>query len=332
VSTKLQLSLAITNNPRTWPIIDGRVVPDGIDFTMSVLDPSEMFWRQLRFAEFDVSEMSMSSLMMVRAQGDERFYGLPVFTTRRFFHTNILVRKDAKIDSPTDLKGKRVGVPEYQQTAALWIRGALENEFGVAPRDMTFFMERVPSRSHAGAVGFKPPPGVTINQIPPEKSIGSMMVSGELDACMFYIRNQNLVDRSTEDLHNNPAIKPLFPDSAAEGIRYYKKTSIYPINHGMVIKREVAEKNPWAVINILKAFAEANDIAERERREHVTYHLDTGLVPPQYREGLATRIIEHGLKANRVTLEAAAGYSNQQGLTSRVVKVDEVFAPSAMGS
>ncbi|HVA12254.1 MAG TPA: PhnD/SsuA/transferrin family substrate-binding protein [Stellaceae bacterium] len=332
MSSKLQLSLAITNNPRTWPIIDGRAAPDGIDFTTSVVDPSEMFWRQLCFAEFDVSEMSMSSLMMIRAQGDERFFGLPVFTTRRFFHTNILVRKDAKIDSPADLKGKRVGVPEYQQTSALWIRGALENDFGVAPKDVTFFMERVPARSHAGAVGFRPPPGVTINQIPPEKSIGSMMVSGELDACMFYIRNQNLVDRSTEDLHNHPAIKPLFPDSAAEGIRYYKKTGIYPINHGMVIKRALVEKNPWAVINILKAFNQANEIAERERREHVTYHLETGLVPPHYKDALATRIIEHGVKANRNTLEAAAAFSNQQGLTPRIVKVDELFAPNALGS
>jgi len=168
----LQLSLAITNNPRTWPIIDGRATADGIDFTTSVIDPSEMFWRQLHYAEFDVSEMSMSSLMMITAQGDKRFYALPVFTTRYFFHTKILVRKDAKIDSPADLKGKRIGVPEYQQTAALWIRGALENEFGVSPRDVTHFMERTPARSHAGAVGFKAPPGVTINQIPPEKSIG----------------------------------------------------------------------------------------------------------------------------------------------------------------
>jgi len=153
---KLQLSLGITSNPRTWPIIDGRVVPDAIDPAINVCDPSELFWRQLRFAEFDVSEMSMSSLMMIRAQGDERFVGLPVFTTRRFFHTNILVRRDARINVPADLKGKRVGVPEYQQTAALWIRGVIQSEFGVTPRDMEFWMERVPARSHAGAVGFKP--------------------------------------------------------------------------------------------------------------------------------------------------------------------------------
>src|SRR6478752_3495824 len=165
---RLQFSIGVTSNPRTWPIIDGQIKPDGIDFVPTVLHPSELFWRQLRFAEFDVAEMSMSSLMMAKSKGDERFVGIPVFTTRMFFHTRILVRKDVKIDSPADLKGKRVGVPEYQQTAALWIRGALENEFGVSPRDVTHFMERTPARSHAGAVGFKAPPGVTINQIPPE--------------------------------------------------------------------------------------------------------------------------------------------------------------------
>src|SRR5579862_8864988 len=173
----LQLSLAITSNPRTWPIVDGRVKADGIDFTKTVLGPAEMFWRQLSFAEFDVSEISMSELMMIRSRGDERFIGIPVFTTRRFYHTAMLVRRNAGIDGPADLKGKRIGVPEYVQTAALWTRGVLESEFGIAPRDMTFFMERVPERSHAGAIGFSAPPGVTINQIPPEKSIASMMLN-----------------------------------------------------------------------------------------------------------------------------------------------------------
>ena len=192
----LQLSLAITSNPRTWPIIDGRVKPNGIDFAKTVLGPAEMFWRQLSFAEFDVSEMSMSELMMIRDRGDDRFVGIPVFTTRRFYHTGILVRKDAGIASPADLEGKRVGVPEYVQTSALWTRGVLENEFGVAPKDMTFFMERVPARSHAGAIGFKTPAGVTINQIPPEKSIASMLLTGELDACMSYNPKQGRPHRS----------------------------------------------------------------------------------------------------------------------------------------
>src|SRR6476620_11395453 len=164
---KLQLSLAITSNPRTWPILNGAVQPDGIELVPTILHPSEMFWRQLRFADFAVSEMSFSSLMMATARGDDRWVGLPIFTTRKFFHTEILVRKDAGIEKPADLRGKRVGVPEYQQTAALWTRGVLQHEFGVHPREMTFFMERTPETSHGGATGFQAPEGVTVNFIPP---------------------------------------------------------------------------------------------------------------------------------------------------------------------
>src|SRR5258708_6592136 len=135
---------------------------------------------------------------MARSKGDDGWVGLRILTTRKFFHAEILVRKDSGIDRPGDLKGRRVGVPEYQQTAALWTRGVLEHEFGVAPKDMQFWMERAPTHSHRGAVGFAPPPGVTIHQIPPEKSIGSMMLSGELDAAIHYIVHANLVDRSEE--------------------------------------------------------------------------------------------------------------------------------------
>jgi 4,5-dihydroxyphthalate decarboxylase len=328
----LKLSLAITNNPRTQPIVDGRVTVAGIDFVITVLGPAEMFWRQLSSAEFDVSEMSMSELMMIRARGDERFIGVPVFTTRRFYHTGILVRKDAGIDSPAGLKGKRIGVPEYIQTSALWTRGVLENEFGIAPSEMTFFMERLPERCHAGAIGFKAPPGVTVNHIPPEKSIASMLLAGELDACMSYIGRQNVVDRSNTDLAGHPDIKLLFADPAAEGIRYYKKTGVFPINHGMAVKRAVFDQYPWLTINILNAFKEANDIAESERREHVAYHLETGLLPPDYRGAIATPLITHGLKANRATLETAAKYSNQQGLTPRVMPMNELFAPNVLES
>jgi 4,5-dihydroxyphthalate decarboxylase len=327
---KLELSIGLTSNPRTWPIIDGKIAPDGIDLVPTVLHPSELFWRQLRYSEFDVSEMSVSSLLMARSKGDERFVGIPVFTTRRFFHTTTLVRRDAKIDAPADLKGKRVGVPEYQQTAALWSRGVLQHEFGVHPKDMEFWMERPPSRSHGGATGFKPPPGVTVNQIPVEKSIGSMMVAGELDAVIFYLVDPNLIDRSTVDLHHHPDIKPLFPDPQAEGLRFYRKTGLYPINHGMVIKRELAEKHPWALTNILKAFNRANELAERQRAEHVEYHIEAGLIPAEAGKALQTPIISHGMIANRLVLETIAQYSNEQGLTPRVMKLDELFAANMM--
>jgi 4,5-dihydroxyphthalate decarboxylase len=327
---KLQISLAISSNPRTWPILDGTVQPDGIELVPTILHPSEMFWRQLRFAEFDVSEMSVSSLMMARAAGDERWLGLPVFTTRKFFHTEILVRRDAKIDTPADLKGRRVGVPEYQQTAALWTRGVLQHEFAVPPTAMEFWMERVPTHSHAGATAFKPPPGVVIQQIPAEKSIGSMMLSGEIEAVIHYIVNKNLVDRSTVDLANHPDIKLLFPDPWAEGVRFYRKADIYPINHGMVVRRELADKHPWVVLNLLKAFEAANEIANQQRIEHVEYHATAGLIPPEAAKALRHPIIRHGIKANRHTLETAAAYSVEQGLTPRLMKLDEIFAASTM--
>jgi len=131
---KLPLSIAFAENPRTRPILDGRVQAEGIDWTPSVVGPSELFWRQLRYADFDVAEMSFSSFIIAMSKGDDRFLALPIFTTRRFFHAHILVRKDSGIEKPEDMKGKRVGVTEYQQTGALWTRGALEHEWGVRLR------------------------------------------------------------------------------------------------------------------------------------------------------------------------------------------------------
>src|ERR1700742_1805368 len=166
----LQLSIGITNNPRTWPILNGTVKPEGIDLLPTVLHPSELFWRQLHFSEFAVSEMSCSSFLIAIARGDTRFVGLPVFTTRRFFHTSILVRRAAGIETPADLKGKRVGVPEYQQTAALWGRGVLQHEFGVAAKDMEFWMERTPEMSHAAPPASNRRPASPSTRFPPTRA------------------------------------------------------------------------------------------------------------------------------------------------------------------
>jgi 4,5-dihydroxyphthalate decarboxylase len=324
---KLQLSIGMASNARTWPIFDGRVQPEGIELVPSEVFPSELFWRELKFADFDIAEMSMSTLMMAVAAGDERWVGIPVFTTRKLFHTEIVVRRDAGIERPADLKGKRVGVPEYQQTAALWTRGVLEHEFGVTARDMEWWMERLPTHSHRGAVGFEPPPGVVIRQVPAEKNLGGMMVAGEIDAIVHYIANQNLVDRSRLDLSREPSVRPLFADPVGEGVRYYRKTGLLPINHGMVAKRALVERHSWIVLNVLKAFERANEIAERERLEQAQYHVATGLVSA---EALRTPLVRHGVRANRLVLETAAQYSREQGLTPRYVRLEELFAPSAL--
>ena len=326
----LALSVALTPNLRTRPILDKLVGADGISMNCLSLHPSELFWRQLKFSEFDISEMSMSSLLMAIAQGDDRFIGIPVFSTRYFFQVWIMIRKDSGIKNPEDLAGKKVGVPEYQQTAALWSRGILEHEFGVAPKDMEFWMERSPDISHGGSTGFKPPEGVTVNFIPRETNIGEMLLSKKLDATLLYLPSGNLVDRSTADLENHPNFGPLFPDPYAEGKRYYEKTGLFPINHGMVIKREIVEKHPWTVLNIYKAMEQAAQIAEKQRIAHIRNHFDVGLLPGTYEKLIAQPLVQHGVIANQKELEAITQYSFEQGLTPRKLSLEEVFAPSVM--
>ena len=201
---------------------------------------------------------------------------------------------------------------------------------GVSPTEMEFWMERMPTHSHAGGVGFKAPPGVTVNQVPPEKSLGSLMVAGELDAVMFYLLDPNLIDRSTADLHNHPDIKPLFADSAAEGVRYFRKTGLYPINHGMVMKREVAERQPWALTNILKAFKQAAALSDRRRVEHAEYYFETGVLPAAAQQAFAAPLIAHGVAANRKVLETIAQYSLEQGLTPKLTQLEDLFPPSML--
>jgi 4,5-dihydroxyphthalate decarboxylase len=161
-----------------------------------------------------------------------------------------------------------------------------------------------------------------------------MLIAGELDATLLYFPNTtripNLIDRSTADLWHHPDIKPIFPDPAAEGVRFYKKTGLYPINHGMVIKREIAEKHPWAVLNLLKAFEAARQIADHERIEHLEYYIECGMLPKEAQAAVHEPIIRHGIRANRKILEAAAQYSQEQSLTPRLMRLDEIFAASTM--
>jgi 4,5-dihydroxyphthalate decarboxylase len=191
-------------------------------------------------------------------------------------------------------------------------------------------MERTPEQSNVNTA-FVAPPGVAVHHVSTEKSLGSMMVSGELDACLIYYGGHP-GERSTENLAANPDIRRLFPDRAAEGARYYQKSGIYPVNHGMIIRRDLALAEPWIAANILKAFSRASAIADKERMEHVANHFDAGLLPGRDRGALERPLFEHGIKANRKTIEAIATYAHEQGLTSRIFTIDEIFAETTLSS
>jgi 4,5-dihydroxyphthalate decarboxylase len=322
----LELSIALSDNERTRPLIDGRVVPQGIKPVVTVVHPSEMFWRQLRFAEFDVSEMSMSSLIIAASRGDTRWVAIPVFTMRKFFHTSIIVRRDSDIGAPTDLRGKRIGVPEYQQTWAIWSRGVLQHEFGVHAREIEWFMERNPEKSHGGATGFTPP-GVQLRYIPPSTNIGEMLVRGELDGALLYLVHPNLIDRSTIDVSS--VTRHLFPDPDAEGRRFYAKTGLFPINHTVVVRRALLERHPWIALNLYSAFVAAKEEIARYGASYLHWYFETGLLDQRVKHALAENDpLAYGFKASRGVLETIAQYVHEQGLSERLVKVEELFAAS----
>ncbi|HEY7067527.1 MAG TPA: PhnD/SsuA/transferrin family substrate-binding protein [Chloroflexota bacterium] len=327
----LPLSLILGVNDRSRPIVDGTVKPDSIDLFVTTAHPSEIFWRQLKFQEFDVSEMSMSSLLIVTAQGNSPWVALPIFTMRQFFHTGFIVRTDVGIERPEDLKGKRVGVPEYQQTAALWTRGIMQHEYGVKPEDMIWYMERTEERSHGGATGFQPPPGIEFHRIPASESIATLLLKKELDAAAHYLPTVNLVDRAGMDLSGNPAIRTLFPDPIAEGARYFQKTGIFPINHCMVVRRGILEQRPWVAINLYEAFLAAKERVIQRAREQAEVYFRLGWLPLEARNTVRTDDpFPYGIKACRHVLETICEYSYEQGLTPRRVALDEVFAPITM--
>lgn len=321
------LKFGLTANARTRPIAAGRVTSSGFSVDASLLGASELFLRQLRDAEFDVAEMSISSLTIALAAGNTDWVALPVFTTRYFFHALMLVRDAAGISTPHDLRGKRIGVPEYQQTGAVWTRGVLADEFGVGSGDFQTWMERLPSHSHAGATGTPPPWGDLVHQITADRNMGEMMQSGALDAVMMYFpaRIANAIDRSTLDLRVQPGISPLFADQRAEGMRYLRKTRIHHINHCVVVRRTLVERDPGLAAAIYAVFEDARQLAEQDRAEQIDYHFQAGLIDEVARDALGVPLVNYGIEANRPTLDTLLRYAFEQKLTPRAMRTDDVF-------
>ena len=334
---KLTLSFISAFNERVEPLMDGTVQPEGLELIPTYSNPAETFWRQLKFQEFEIAEMSMSSYMIARSRGAE-MVALPVFPSRRLFHTELSYHLDSGVKEPGDLVGKRLGVAEYQQTAALWTRGILEHDFGVSQYKVHWYMERSEELSHGGATGFTPPPGISFQRIPPDKSLASMLVNDELDAAAIagpWTRAPSVIDRSARIPGAGgdwSKVKPLFPDRMAEGRRFFKKHGFVPVNHVYIIRGDIHRKYPWVALNLYTAFVKARALAQEKLAERIPSALFFG------REYLAmTREIfgddpfPYGLKANRQMLEVMIEYSHEQGLTSKKMKFEELFAESTLG-
>ena len=230
--SKLSLGFISAFNERVEPLMNGTIEAEGIELIPTYSHPAETFWRQLKFGEFEVAEMSMSSFLIARSQGADMI-ALPVFPSRRLFQTELSYHVDSGITKPEDLAGKRLGVAEYQQTAALWIRGILEHDFGVSQYKIHWYMERSEEMSHGAATGFKPPAGISFNRIAPNKSLASTLLENELDVAHVaspWVLRANALDRSSRIAGKGDwnKIKPLFPDRLAEGARFFKSTAFSP--------------------------------------------------------------------------------------------------------
>src|SRR6266705_1821632 len=305
---KLTLGFISAFNERVEPLMDGTVQVEGVELLPTYSHPAETFWRQLKFGEFEVAEMSMSSFLIAKSQGADMI-ALPVFPSRRLFQTELSYHVDSGITKPEDLAGKRLGVAEYQQTAALWIRGILEHDFRVSQYKIHWYMERSEEMSHGGATGFKPPAGISFNRIAPNKSLASSLVNHELDIAHVaspWVLRDNALDRSSRILGsggNLDNVKPLLPDRMTEGARFFKKHGFLPVNHAYIIRGDIYQKHPWVAFNLYTGFVKAKALAREKLLERIPSALFFG---PEYaamtREIIGDDPFPFGIKANKAML------------------------------
>ena len=342
---ELDLTLAMADYDRTAALRDGSVKPAGISLTYIVSPPSETFWRMLKFDEFDAAEMSLSSFLIARGGGvpsarvlcagvpqRRAWTAIPVFPFRAFFHTYIFVRTDSAIRHPSDLAGARFGLPEYQMTAAVWVRGVLQHDFGVPPSAIRWIVERTPEMSHGGQTGFTPTDRVSIARAPEGVSLVTLLERGELDAVMpspYGGMTSRLNKTYVADLTRSPHARLLFDDSMAESVRAFRAHGFSHINHTVVVQNRVLDAHPWVALNLFNAFAQA----KQQCYGRIDYLLRSSVmaavaVLDAQRRAFGDDPFPYGLGINRRALETLAEYSLEQGLIKERVAIDDLFAPT----
>ncbi len=318
--SKLRLNFACGPYDRTQALRDGTIQAEGVDLTYITLQPAEIFWRQLQYREFDISEMSLSNYCSLVSAGESRFIAIPVYPSRVFRHGYFFVNTTKGIKTGADLKGKRCGVPEYSQTAAVYMRGLMQHEFGVKPSDVEWVQGRL-DRLHREL-----PADIKLSQVPAGTELGDLLERGEIDF-MVTANNPLSFRRGAAN------VARLFPNYAEMEKEYYTRTRIYPIMHIVVIKREIYDRDPWVAQNLYKALCQAKDYCYHHLVETGSPKASFAWLQPMIEE--EKRIIgedwyPYGVEKNRPTLEALLQYNYEQGLSDRRVKIEELFAPATM--
>jgi len=325
---RLRLTLACWDYDRTRPLMDRRVQPEGIDLDILVMRPVEAFRRMLEHKEFHVSELSLASYVTLKARGDCPFVAVPVALSKMFRHSCIYVRTAAGIKTPLDLKGKRAGTTQYGSTGAVFMRGMLQDEYGVAPEEVHWFSGGLdtPTSRPRPLVPLNLPEKIKLDFLAEGQTLESMLDAGELDALFS-------LDIPATFQKGSPHIARLFPNYKEVEQDYYRRTRIFPIMHTVVVRDDVYKEHPWVAPSIYRAFCEARDLAVNRLYDTDALCLSLPWLIDHIEEAwrvFGKNFWAYGLEPNRPALEAIGRYVYEQGLASRPVNLDELFAPNVL--
>jgi 4,5-dihydroxyphthalate decarboxylase len=321
--SKLTISLACCDYDRTHALFDGRVPVEGCEIVGVPMSPEEAFHRAFKYQEFDVTELSMSSYMNVQSRGGSPYIGIPAFVSRLFRHSSIYVRKDAGISKPEDLKGKTIGVPEYQMTAALWVRGILQDEYGVLPSEIAWRNGGLEEGGREERSPLHLPDEIDLQSIPKDETLAEHLNDGRLDAVISA--------RAPSCYHSNDEIVRLFPDYKTAEQAYYAKTGMFPIMHLVGVKRSIVEKHPWLPVNLYVAFLKAKQLCYEEMEQ--VGHLAHTMPWPVYELEQVRKLMgedhwKYGALENEKEISAMTRYSFDQGISARKLEAEDLFAES----
>jgi 4,5-dihydroxyphthalate decarboxylase len=323
--SRLDLTLGCGDYDRTRALADGRVQVEGVDLRFVTLEPEEVFFRMARYEEFDAAEFSLSSYVVTLGR-NAPFIAIPVFPSKRFRHSCIFVNARAGIEAPADLVGRTVGIPEYQLTAIVWIRGLLAEHYGVPADSVRYRTGGLHEPGRTEKLPISLPPEIDIGPIPSGRVLSDMLATGEIDALYSPRPPRSL-------LEGNGAVRCLFADPRAEERAYFKKTGIFPVMHAIVLRRDVYAAHRWLANSLTKAFTAAKDLAYEQFHKAASLEISLPWVLDEYESTvklLGRDYWAYGLEPNRQALSTFLRYAHEQYLTDRLLAPAELFAPETL--